>query len=639
MKIFIAVTHLLGIGHLARMRVLARGLAKAGHQVTLASGGRPAPHLDYSGFTLVQLPSVHCVGVDFSTLYESDGVVLTDSTREKRRACLLDAFHNAMPDLVITETFPFGRRALKTEFLALCEAAAEMRPRPALVASIRDILNPPSSPQKAEEADALITRFYDGILVHGDARFVDPQAGWPFSAQAQRLLHMTGYIDEGAPPSAPAAEHHAILVSGGGSAASLPLYRAALAAAAMMPHQNWHLLIGHGVSAHDFKTLEQAAPESVKIERARPDFRSLLQGARVSVSQAGYNTIVDLLTTSTPMVLVPFAAGTEQEQTLRAQALAAHALAAVVPECELNATTLMHAIDQAIARGPRNAHFVARDGVAGSLAALERIVAARHTIEAAWQKLSAHLSDLKKRNERLIFWWRDDDAIAPSQALDHLLHLSRHYQAPVALAVIPDRATSALAVRLADTDCDVLIHGVAHHNHAPAGHKKQELGFQPVAALAAQLQSALTHCAALFGARALPVLVPPWNRIDPDLIALLPDAGLTGLSTFKPRPAEQAVPGLRQINTHCDPIDWRGGGGLLPEAALVDTLSETIAGMMKQRPDAREPLGLLTHHLIHDDAIWAFIDRLLHTLATSGAVTFVPARQIFERAQTLSRDD
>lgn len=55
MKILIAVTHLLGIGHFARMRVLARGLVASGHEVTLISGGRPQPHLDGEGFTLVQL--------------------------------------------------------------------------------------------------------------------------------------------------------------------------------------------------------------------------------------------------------------------------------------------------------------------------------------------------------------------------------------------------------------------------------------------------------------------------------------------------------------------------------------------------------------------------------------------------------
>ena len=639
MKIFIAVTHLLGIGHLARMRVLARGLAKAGHHVTLVSGGRPAPHLDFSDFNFVQLPAVHCIGTDFSTLYEAEGQNLTDATRAQRQAALLNAFHRTAPDLVITETFPFGRRALKHEFLALCEAVHAMRPRPALVASIRDILNPPSSSNKVAEADHSIARFYDGIVVHGDAALVDPRAGWPFSAQTQRLLHMTGYIDEGAPRSASATDHDAILVSGGGSAASLPLYRAALAAAHLMPQHPWHLLIGHGVSADDFASLQRAAPENVTIERARPDFRVLLQGARISVSQAGYNTIVDLLTTSTPMVLVPFATGSEQEQTLRAEALAARSLAFVVSEAELNAHSLRQAIEDALSRERRIPIPIVLDGVSGSLTALESIITARHMIENAWQGLEAELDNWRQRGDRLQFWWRDDDAIAPSPALDRLLDLSQRHKAPVALAVIPDHVTPALAARLAETDCDVLIHGLAHRNHAPAGQKKQELGFQSVEDLAHALQSALRHCQTVFGARALPILVPPWNRIDPNLIPLLPSAGFTGLSTFKPRSAAEIAPGLRHINTHCDPIDWRGEGGLLPEAALVETLTATLAAMATQTPDEREPLGLLTHHLVHDDAIWAFIDRLLHTLVISGTVDCVPARDIFDRTQTLSHDD
>ena len=66
-RILIAVTHLLGIGHLVRARQLAQVLAGAGHQVTLASGGMPdgKAAADYRS---VQLPPVRTQGTDFRNL-------------------------------------------------------------------------------------------------------------------------------------------------------------------------------------------------------------------------------------------------------------------------------------------------------------------------------------------------------------------------------------------------------------------------------------------------------------------------------------------------------------------------------------------------------------------------------------------
>lgn len=636
MKILIAVTHLLGIGHFARMRVLARGLAQAGHEVTLVSGGRAQPHLDDRGFTLVQLPPVHCTGTDFSTLYQADGTILDDDTRAARRALLTATCRQFAPDIVITETFPFGRRALKDEFIALCETAAALRPRPAIVCSIRDILNPPSSAQKAQDAEDLIGTFYDAVLVHGDGALVPPEAGWPFGRTGARALRMTGYIDESAPADSPVAAHGAIIVSGGGSAASLPLYRAACEAARILTDRHWHVLIGHGVAQTDFDAIAHAAPPNMKVERARKDFRALLRGACLSVSQAGYNTVVDLFDAGVRMVLVPFAAGQEREQTLRAEALAARDLARIVAESDLRGDTLARAVQNALALPAPNRLAIARDGVSGSIAALEAVSHERRAIESAWAQLRATLETIGARGETIDVWWRDDDAIEPTPALARLLTLSRDLGAPVALAVIPEKAEPSLAAALEGHACDVLIHGIAHRNHAPQDRKKQELGFLAPEELAANLAASRARLSSLFGARALPVLVPPWNRIDPALIPLLPTCGITGLSTYKPRLSVMAAPGVKQINTHCDPLVWKQGGGLVAEAELIDRLAATLRALAGQPAATREPLGLLTHHLVHDESVWAFLRRLLSTLSGSGAVRFVPARAIFDVHQTVS---
>src|SRR5690606_12408511 len=92
------------------------------------------------------------------------------------------------------------------------------------------------------------------------------------------------------------------------------------------------LIGGPNMAAEDAAALAAMAPARARVERFRPDFASLLARARLSVSQAGYNTVCDLLVAGCPALLVPFAAGGETEQGLRARRLAELGLARVLPE-------------------------------------------------------------------------------------------------------------------------------------------------------------------------------------------------------------------------------------------------------------------------------------------------------------------
>src|ERR1700693_5805783 len=89
-------------------------------------------------------------------------------------------------------------------------------------------------------------------------------------------------------------------------------------------------------------------------------------------------------------------------------------------------------------------------------------------IETGWSALEAELDIWQSAGRTASFWWRDDDAITRTRALDRLLELSE--DAPIAVAVVPGYAEKALAERLADVAAvTVLQHGWRHINHAPAG--------------------------------------------------------------------------------------------------------------------------------------------------------------------------
>jgi len=221
-------------------------------------------------------------------------------------------------------------------------------------------------------------------------------------------------------------------------------------------------------------------------------------------------------------------------------------------------------------------------------------------------------------------WWRDDDATKPSPELERLLQIAADFEAPIHLAVIPEPATSELADRLqAASDVFILTHGWKHRNHAPADRKKAEFGAdRPVSTMMWEIELSRQRLAGLFGSKSMPVFTPPWNRIAPELVGNLASAGFKALSTFTPRPTKYASTGLLCVNTHLDPIAWKSGGGLLEPALLDAQLTRELEARRLGLADNAEPYGLLTHHLVHDERVWAFTAELLEMLAKSGVAAW-----------------
>jgi hypothetical protein len=178
-----------------------------------------------------------------------------------------------------------------------------------------------------------------------------------------------------------------------------------------------------------------------------------------------------------------------------------------------------------------------------------------------------------------------------------------------------------LSARIAVTPhVTVVQHGFAHRNHAPAGTRAAELGDdRDRASVLRELAQGDVTLAGAFGGRYLRVLVPPWNRIGEGVVPHLAAAGYRGLSTFAPRAAPSAAPALAQCNAHVDPIAWRRDRAFVGIERALARVVEHLAARRERRVDADEPTGLLTHHLVFDDAAWAFADALLAATRAQGA--------------------
>ncbi len=242
-----------------------------------------------------------------------------------------------------------------------------------------------------------------------------------------------------------------------------------------------------------------------------------------------------------------------------------------------------------------------------------------------WNELLEELDRWAAAGRTATFWWRDDDATDATPALERLRQTAADI--PVALAVVPATASPALAnvVRGLSEWCAVQ-HGWRHTNHARSGEKKAEFGSdRTVPAMLADLEEGRGRMSVLFGDRFLPVLVPPWNRIDTPLVERLAGSGYRGLSTFGDRSV--ARQDLVCRDCHVDPIDWRG------DRAFVGTetaLANLIADLRHRRHgNADRPTGLLTHHLVMDEASWAFCVSLRERTALHTAVRWISPNEAF----------
>lgn len=357
--VFFWVQHLLGIGHLTRAATLVRAMRRAGLSVTLVSGGLPVSDLALEGAELIQLEPVQTDGLDFKVLLDRSGRPVGEAFKLTRRSALLAAFTARKPRLLMFEMFPFGRRQMRFELLPLLDAAKRTRPRPWIVGSVRDILVRPPKPERlAEMLDW--AKDFDCLLAHGDRDLVPFERTFPDRRRLGDRLVETGYVVEPLPVGAADAAGDGrgeIIVSTGGGRVGERLLELALAASAALATMSdrqprWRLLVGQHLPEQRFRALAAAAVPGVVVERARPDFPALLARAVLSISQGGYNTVMEVLAAGSRAIVVPYAGGLETEQTLRCQLLAERGLLAMLDEASLDTGTLVAAVQQVLATPP-----------------------------------------------------------------------------------------------------------------------------------------------------------------------------------------------------------------------------------------------------------------------------------------------
>ncbi|MBD0325157.1 MAG: glycosyl transferase [Pyrinomonadaceae bacterium] len=374
--------HSLGIGHLIRSFAVAEALSERFRVVFVSGGKLPRAVRLPSGIEYVQIPPVGA-GPD-GELVSQDGrrdIALAWSLRRTR---LLDIFQQLKPSVLLIEFYPFGRLQFSGELLPLLDAARLSKPqRPLVLCSLRDIVERRMRKYQFVYDDlvsTLVNNLYDGVLFHADPRFARLEETFQSSVPLSTPIYYTGFVTPHRElPGTHVKKNGAdVIVSAGGGRCGGPLVQAAVEAYkryGIGDGLGMTIVAGPFMPQAEWETLRAAATDvrGLKVRRWFTNFRAELSSAKMSVSQCGYNTTMDLLNTRTPALVVPYVNGEEREQMHRARKLERFGKARVLEPERMDARSLAAEIRETLNFRPSSTRFD-MSGVAKTSSLIESLV-------------------------------------------------------------------------------------------------------------------------------------------------------------------------------------------------------------------------------------------------------------------------
>jgi predicted glycosyltransferase len=373
------------MGHLVRSMEIVRGLNE--FEVRFLNGGQIVPGFQLPAeVDLVNLPPIKS-DETFSELFAFDQQKTLEEIKQIRAERVLAEYESFRPDVLVIELFPFGRLKFAFELIPLLERArADGGVK--VVCSVRDILVGQRDPQTFEDRVCKrINQFFDLVLIHSDPHWQSFGDTFGSLDKLNCPILYTGYVAQPAKPDGEASrdtflvgEEKIILVSVGGGRVGGELIDCAIDASELIAETHQHRMLifaGPYPSAEDFQRLEQktATRPNIRLSRYTTDFPAYMERADLSISMAGYNTCMNIVTAGQRAVVYPFTRGGNEEQARRAEKLRALGLAEVIYEEQLNPKTLAEKAMLALTKPKPAIAAVDLNGVENTALALSELVA------------------------------------------------------------------------------------------------------------------------------------------------------------------------------------------------------------------------------------------------------------------------
>ncbi len=631
-KVMFYCQHVLGMGHLVRSMALVEGLNQA-FEVCFVNGGEIVDGFKTPAGVRLENLSPLKSDEDFTGLEGKDGESLSQ-IQNVRLQQLMKCYEDFQPDVVVIELFPFGRKKFAFELIPLL-ARIRLEGKSKVVCSLRDILVQKRDQAKHEASVCnTLNRYFDLVVIHADPSFQRLEETFGAMHNINIPIQYSGYVIQGEPEvnkeAIPLRPYVPLfLASIGGGRVGVELLESSIDASKLLIEKLEHQLLiftGPYLPQEDFARLQEkvVSHPHIILKRFTANFLKYMEQATVSISMAGYNTCMNILSTGVQAVVLPFSGGGNDEQGSRARKLEALGLLSVLEADKLSGDYLAEKINERLEPQTLRTELNLQ-GVTTTTQLLQTLVktpkpvATRTNYTPLFETLlTPHLESLQaKRQSRSVFL-RNDDGDKDDDTLRQLFDITLSNQVPLHLAVIPAGLTPAGLRLLKDMKraggdlVELGQHGYQHVNHETEG-RKCEFGasrsfaeqFEDIAKGKKILEENLLEQFA-------PIFTPPWNRCTKVTFKVLDQLGFKILSKDNSSPATGYS--FREVSITLDLYTWKNGARMKEPEVIISELVKQLSSL--------EPVGLLLHHKVMDADAFTFLDALLSELKRYSVIGF-----------------
>lgn len=316
-----------GLGHSRRNLALAHALSRGlpgltGRPVSglLITGEPNAPRFCAPvGWDWVLLPGIQKGPNGYEPRHLQVGQPKLVRIRSRILAAVTKQFK---PHLVIVDRHAFG---VDNELARALGRLRTAKPNCRVVLGLREVLDSPSAARREWRALGDLSRVreaFDEVWVYGDPAVHDPLSTGEVPQELEDLVRFTGYLAanrHSAQPGPESRSPYVLTLAGGGSDG---LEVTLTAARAEVPAGYEHLVVtGPNMPMGHRAEVERAAGASVTVVGSVRDALPEIRDAAAVVSMGGYNSVCEIMSTTTPALIVP-RTSPRREQLIRAKALA-----------------------------------------------------------------------------------------------------------------------------------------------------------------------------------------------------------------------------------------------------------------------------------------------------------------------------
>jgi predicted glycosyltransferase len=290
-----------------------------------------------------------------------------EEVKQTREAVLRESVLRFNPDLMVVDKRASG---IDGELLPTLRALLQNGRHTKLVLGVRDILDEPERTRKVLANNGsfkAIDEFYDEVWVYGSKGIFDTTSEYEFPESVVRKTVYCGYLKRPTVSARRSDGPPRILVTTGGGGDGSDLIEAYLAGLATLPRNvALRSTVIFGPQMQQERRLDLLRRfdymADVNFLEFEADMTNLYAESDVVVSQAGYNTVCELLSFSRRAILIPRSEPV-REQLIRARLLAERGFFECIEPRDLTSEILISKVLKALNTSSVTASTVDLDGL------------------------------------------------------------------------------------------------------------------------------------------------------------------------------------------------------------------------------------------------------------------------------------